>query len=75
MRYGSSDNSRILPNISRHLRIIIASGLTKAWRKIAMQVQTNRMANVDPVGKLPSLTGGAFFFFGSSSKLHWISLS
>jgi hypothetical protein len=33
------------------------------------------MANVDPVGKLPSLTGGAFFFFGSSSKLHWISLS
>jgi hypothetical protein len=42
---------------------------------MAMQVQTSRMASVDPLGKLPSLTGGVFFFFGSSSKLHWISLS
>jgi hypothetical protein len=36
-----------------------------------MQVQTSKIASVEPVGKLPSFGTGGFFFFGAfSSKSH-----
>lgn len=40
-----------------------------------MQVQTSKIAKVEPVGKLPSFGTGGFFLDVFSSKSHWISLS
>jgi len=53
--------------------------LTNAWRKMAIQVQTSRIANVDPVGSFPSFGARfalpSFLGSGGSSKSHWMSLS
>jgi hypothetical protein len=42
---------------------------------MAMQVQTSKITNVEPVGKLPSFGTGGFFLGAFSPKSHWISLS